>query len=49
MTARTRCGWVMFRECDELLYKNVYFRAERSCLQIIMESQQLHSKMKHGA
>ena len=20
MTARTRCGWVMFRECGELLY-----------------------------
>ena len=20
MTARTRCGWVMFWECDELLY-----------------------------
>ena len=19
-TARTRCGWVMFRECDKLLY-----------------------------
>ena len=20
VTARTRCGWVMFRECSELLY-----------------------------
>ena len=20
VTARTRCGWVMFRECGELLY-----------------------------
>ena len=20
ITARTRCGWVTFRECDELLY-----------------------------
>ena len=32
VTVRTRCGWVKFRQYDELPYGNVSYNAERGCL-----------------
>ena len=32
VTARTRCGWVKFKECGELLYQEISYTAERGCL-----------------
>ena len=30
MTARKRCGWVMFRECGELMYVRFSLRLNRA-------------------
>ena len=32
VTARTRCGWVKSRECDELLIQEISYLVERGCL-----------------
>ena len=31
VTAKTRCGWVMFRECGELLYGRRFPKVEIGC------------------
>ena len=46
VTARTRCGWVIFRECVELLYSRFPLLLKGLFIAIMHDQQQ---SVKHGA
>ena len=49
VTARTRCGWVKFRECGELLYGRRFPLKLNGLFMRDTQGQQYCIQVKHGA